>query len=107
MILYNLDYYPYYIPEQYLHTNNKKDEENSDTNNEVNSKSNIESNSEVNKINTDAKFIKKYYKITKNCIIGGTIGFYLGIVSNNIVCFSLIGGTLGYLYSCLQTIKRN
>jgi hypothetical protein len=103
MILYNLDYYPYYIPEQYLDSNDKKDEIISDENkNKITDDNNV-----VNKINNDTQLMKKYYKITKKCIIGGTIGFYLGLISNNIVYYSLIGGSLGYLYSYLPTIKRN
>jgi hypothetical protein len=85
MILYNLDYYPYYIPEQYLQTTEESNVEE------------VKEVKDVNKIKNDRICVKMYYQFTKNCIIGGTIGFYFGIIMNDIIYYSLLGGSLGGL----------
>ncbi len=93
MILYNLDYYPYYIPEQYLHTTDELEK----TKVETEVKTEEVKVKDVNKIKNDTICVKRYYQITKNCIIGGTIGFYFGIIMNDIIYYSLLGGSLGGL----------
>jgi hypothetical protein len=86
----------YYIPDHNFTSDN-----NDISDNEISYKK-----SEISQINSDRKIIKKVYQITKNCIIGGTIGFYIGIVTNNIIYYSLIGGSIGLVVSTF-IFKKN